>query len=392
MQEIFISDCIDKLQSGKRPKINETISKNFAASLGGENIKLDGGLIFKKLRLINDKFFKLMKTGHINYNDILINKDGANTGKFAIYKNELIFNCSTNEHLFIIRSNNKFTYSDYLYCLLFYSSYKLYVKNKIVGSAQPGINSKFLDDLKIKIHSKRNQEKIVNILNKQDKIINNLNKQILKFENLKISIINNYFEDMLKQNKLSNAKLEDVCENQICYGIVQVGPYIENGIPVFSIKEMRKESLKNINRTSKKIEEKYKRSRIKEGDLLLSIKGTTDVLKIVPKKFLGNISRDIAFMRTRQKKLKTNFLRIFFESKLGKQELHKIKVGSTRDELSIKRLKKIDVFSPSTLDEQDELVDKITNIENLIKSLNKNKSKHIFLKKSLTEDFFSFKS
>ena len=160
--------------------------------------------------------------------------------KFSLYKNDLKYDCAVNEHLFIIRNNEKYLDTDYLNYLLMFSDSREHVRKKITGSAQPGINSKFLDNLNINVHDSTEQKKISEILLKQDKIIINFKEKVKKIFNFKNSIIDNYFEDLKKTKNFSFSNIQDLCENQICYGIVQVGPYIEDGIPVYSIKEMRK--------------------------------------------------------------------------------------------------------------------------------------------------------
>ena len=96
------------LITGSRPKggaIEEGIP-----SLGGEHITEDGRIIFteQNAKYIPDKFFKLMPKGKVEVNDILINKDGANTGKVAILKVKFHPHIAINEHLFILRSKKLF--------------------------------------------------------------------------------------------------------------------------------------------------------------------------------------------------------------------------------------------------------------------------------------------
>lgn len=43
----------------------------------------------------------------------------------------------------------------------------------------------------------------------------------------------------------------------ICYGIVQVGPFIRNGIPVLAIKNLNTDYFANVHRSSPEIEAPY---------------------------------------------------------------------------------------------------------------------------------------
>jgi len=81
-------DCV--LISGLRPKGGA--SDEGIPSLGGEHITLDGRINFSDVnaKYIPEKFFKIMTKGKAEENDILINKDGANTWKSCNIKKEIL--------------------------------------------------------------------------------------------------------------------------------------------------------------------------------------------------------------------------------------------------------------------------------------------------------------
>ena len=88
--------------------------------------------------------------------------------------------------------------------------------------------------------------------------------------------------------------------------------------------------------------------------------------------------------------INNNFLKIFLDSKYGREIFDKISVGSTRDELSIKKIKTIEIFYPD-IDEQNKFLDKIIFLENSLSRISELLEKNIILKQSLIEDFFKFK-
>jgi len=129
--------------SGMRPKggaIDDGVP-----SLGGEHITSDGRVIFSEdnAKFIPEKFYKLMKKGKVEKNDILINKDGANTGKVAILREKFNPEIAINEHLFIVRSKSLFE-QGFLFYWFFSSFGTRQLKEKITGSAQPGLTSNFI--------------------------------------------------------------------------------------------------------------------------------------------------------------------------------------------------------------------------------------------------------
>jgi len=140
----------------------------------------------------------------------------------------------------------------------------------------------------------------------------------------------------------------------ICYGIVQVGKSVKGGILTLAIRDIEGDYQSDIHRTSPLIEAKYTRSRVEPGDLLLSIKGTTGRIAIVPAGFRGNISRDLARIRLKAG-IVPLFLKFYFQSPMGSRAFDLVTVGTTRKEISIAPLKKVLVPIPPEK-EQDKIV------------------------------------
>ena len=97
--------------------------------------------------------------------------------------------------------------------------------------------------------------------------------------------------------------LDDVIDEKapICYGILMPGNHVPNGVPVIKVKDYVRGSLNvdTILRTSHVIDQQYKRSRVIEGDVLLSIRGGTGDVTMVPKELGGaNITQDTARLRS----------------------------------------------------------------------------------------------
>lgn len=95
------------------------------------------------------------------------------------------------------------------------------------------------------------------------------------------------------------AELRDICEpgRPITYGILKPGPELEEGIPYIRVADFPGNHLniKNIKKTSHEIDQQFKRARLKEGDLLLSIRGSVGRLIKIPAVLKGaNITQDTA--------------------------------------------------------------------------------------------------
>jgi len=101
-------------------------------------------------------------------------------------------------------------------------------------------------------------------------------------------------------------KLEDLIDpdRQITYGIVLPGDNVEGGVPYVRVVDMKEGQINSagLRRTTRAIADSYKRSSLKPGDLLLSIRGQVGRLAIVPKNLDGaNITQDTARLATTEK-------------------------------------------------------------------------------------------
>jgi type I restriction enzyme S subunit len=157
-------------------------------------------------------------------------------------------------------------------------------------------------------------------------------------------------------------------DSPICYGIVQVGSYARNGIPVLAIKNLNSDYATNIHRASVEIERPYARSRIRPDDVVISVKGTTGRIGIVPTGFHGNISRDLARLRLREGTV-PKFCFQMLQSDLAQRRLAVAVVGTTRMELSIAILKKVRIPLPPTKAEQEAIAEALSDADALIESM-----------------------
>ncbi len=101
-----------------------------------------------------------------------------------------------------------------------------------------------------------------------------------------------------------DSELYDVInpERPLCYGVVQPGEEAKGGIPLVRIQDLEnwKINTEDLRTVSPEIDAEYRRSRIKSGDLLLSVVGTIGRTAIVPSGFEANIARAIARISCRE--------------------------------------------------------------------------------------------
>jgi type I restriction enzyme M protein len=145
-----LSTIVDELQSGNRPKGGVSEFQSGIPSLGGEHIGLEGQVVLDDIKFVPNEFFKNAKQGILKDLDILICKDGALTGKVALF-NEDKFPYKAgmvNEHVFILRCKDANTQKALFYILLSETGQNL-LKDNISGQAQGGLNRDNLLNIKI---------------------------------------------------------------------------------------------------------------------------------------------------------------------------------------------------------------------------------------------------
>lgn len=179
--------------SGSRPSGGVREDTAGVPSLGGENILIDGGVTFDVLKRIPRKFFTLMTKGHLQIGDVLINKDGAQTGKVGFYEGAFE-EAAINEHLFILRSTNGAIDQRLLYYYLLQRDTQCSIAQMITGSAQPGLNSKFVDAVRISFpQNDLEQQYIVDALLILDTVIQESDAIIAKLKVVRQGLLRDVF-------------------------------------------------------------------------------------------------------------------------------------------------------------------------------------------------------
>ena len=170
----FMSEVIYELESGNRPKGGITKLDEGIPSIGAENIIGLGKFNYDNNKLIPEEFFNKMNRGIVKDKDVLLYKDGAQLGRKTMFGSGFPFTkCCINEHVFIIRSNEKIS-QEYLFFWLDQNYMTSEIINLNANSAQPGINKESVGRLPILIPNKNISMKFQNLTSKLiEKILKN---------------------------------------------------------------------------------------------------------------------------------------------------------------------------------------------------------------------------
>jgi len=193
VEYVLLSKIIQPPISGKRPSGGVDTETDGVPSLGGENILSNGGVKYNVIKRIPFEYYKLMPKGKLLNLDVLINKDGAQTGKVGLYK-KVFEDAAINEHLFILRPLDSNTINPiYVYYCLLLTETQQKIERRITGSAQPGLNSSFVNAVSIPFYSIGIQQKIVTILTNIDTAIEKTEALTQKYQKIKAGLMHDLF-------------------------------------------------------------------------------------------------------------------------------------------------------------------------------------------------------
>ena len=154
----------------------------------------------------------------------------------------------------------------------------------------------------------------------------------------------------------------------ICYGVVQVGRDVDTGVPIVAIKFVNEIGWTPLHRTARDLERPYARSRVKSGDVLISIKGTIGRVGLVPDGFEGNISRELARLRPRREYC-GEYIAHQLEADSTQARISRAVVGTTRLEFSIATLRQFQLPVPPSSSEQHAIAEALSDVDALLGAL-----------------------
>ena len=151
-------------------------------------------------------------------------------------------------------------------------------------------------------------------------------------------------------------KLKDIVDQDrgISYGIVQPGKHDPNGVPILKINNLTGNSF-NINDlyfVSKNVEEKYKKTRLRGGELLLSLVGSLGEVFTVPPEMVGyNVVRALAVIPVLNE-FSPNWVMYYLRAPSAQNILQQIATTSVQATINLKELREIIIPFPEKIERE----------------------------------------
>jgi len=134
----------------------------------------------------------------------------------------------------------------------------------------------------------------------------------------------------------------------ITYGIVQAGPEFEGGVPYIRTSDMSGEELpvSGYPLTSPEIDESYARSRVRPGDIVMSIRASVGKCLLVPDELtVANLTQGTAKISAGQG-ITRNFLLAFLNASATQNYFDLMAKGATFKEITLDALRRTPVLLP----------------------------------------------
>ncbi len=250
--------------------------------------------------------------------DVLLMKDGAALGKLA-QVGLLPEPACLNSHLLLLRPACEQHPARFLFYLLDSNFFQHYMEAHGKGSTFLGVSQEAIGNFPLSLPDGTTQKAIINFLDRKTAAIDALIEKKQKLLDLlaekRAALINQAVTKGLDPGvPMKDSGIPWIGEipahwevrpsrylvdssRPVMYGIVLPGPHVEGGIPVVKANNCRPGRLvrDRMKCTTREIESRYVRSRLREDDVVIAIRGSVGSTAIVPEELAGaNLTQDAA--------------------------------------------------------------------------------------------------
>jgi type I restriction enzyme S subunit len=298
----------------------------------------------------------------VQYGDLLLTKDGANTGNAAL--NELEEKFSLLSSVAVIRANPEITSNNFLLQTFLSPKYQTKIKDEMAGQAITRLTLQKIKLFEVVLPPKNEQEKIAKILSTWDEAIEKLSLVIKSKQEFKSCILRDVFN--LKKIDLGwkETPLIEVSEKSTKYSFtggpfgsnLKASDYTDSGIRIIQLQNIGDGFFNDGYRiyTSAKKADELASCNIFPGDLILSKMGDpvarATLIPSIEERYL--MASDGIRLKVDEKKFDRDFILEAINSPFFRNKAVSASTGSTRQRIGLGDLKTITLITPETLDEQ----------------------------------------
>lgn len=183
--------------------------------------------------------------------------------------------------------------------------------------------------------------------------------------------------------------LEQITVEKISYGIVQAGPHCDNGVPYLKSSDVGSDiDVASLQKTEPEIHYQYRRSAVRPGHIVFSLRGNLGATSIVPDELSeANLTQGTARIAVNSSN-DVYFVRYQLANDFTMRLIERVSKGSTFKEISLESLRKIPLALPP-LPEQRKIAQILSTWDKVIATTerllaNKQQQKKALMQRLLT--------
>lgn len=245
----------------------------------------------------------------------------------------------------LIKFPNKNISNRFIWYFLKSGAFKKYVSEKNKGGTQKFLSLGDIRNMNVPLVSLDNQLEIVEKLDSISQIIDKKRLELNALDRLIKARFVELLQPVFDQDN-TEALINLVDERRpITYGILKPGTNVEGGCPVIRVKDFSRGlvSVDDVLHTSQDIYDKYLRSTLDEGDIIISIGGTIGRVAIIPHEFVGaNITQHTARIALKDKRF-LFYYRGLLESDIMQRWMKERVLGIAQPSMNLGDVKKMPI-------------------------------------------------
>lgn len=286
----------------------------------------------------------------VKHGDLLLTKDGANTGNAAI--NYLTEEFSLLSSVAFLRFNLKKHEPQFYLQYILSKSGQIRIKELMSGNAITRLTLEKIKKFSVPVPPLPEQRAIAEALSDMDSLITSLEELITKKRNIKQGAMQELLTCKKRlagfNDKWETKKLGEVSQ-------IKTGPfgsslhekdYVEDGTPIITVEHLGERGIiyDNLPMVSEFDRRRLRAYSLQVGDIVFSRVGSVDRNALIRKKengwlFSGRLLR----IRPKEKNVYSAFLSYLFHYEPTKQQIRNVAVGQTMPSLNTAIMKTIDI-------------------------------------------------
>ena len=224
------------------------------------------------------------------------------------------------------------------------------------GTGVPTLNRNVVHLERVPVPPLSEQRRIAAILDKADALRAKRREAIAKLDQLLQSVFLDMFGDPIRNERgFPLMSLADAVEQgrPITYGILKPGPDIHDGVPYIRVVDIRDGAVlvNSVKRTSVEIAYAYRRSEVRGGDVLMSIRGHVGRIGVVPEELENaNITQDTARISVNSK-FESRYISGLLNTQSAQDYMARFTRGAAVQGINLKDVREIPIPVPPKPDQ-----------------------------------------